>query len=76
MSNNPEARTPFSEHDLDLIYHFHIGEIDMPELQSRLEFWRPARQLTQKALRAFGKRYIQACWTRWRPENSLKNEDF
>lgn len=63
MSNNPEARTPFSEHDFDLIYRFHIGEIDMPELQSRLEFWRPARQLTQKALRTFGKRWIRAGWT-------------
>lgn len=47
MSNNPEVKTPFSEHDLDLVYRFHIGEIDIPELQSRLEFWRPARQLTQ-----------------------------
>lgn len=63
MSNNPEVKTPFSEHDFDLVYRFHIGEIDMPELQSRLEFWRPARQLTQKALRAFGKRHIQAGWT-------------
>ena len=63
MSNNPEVRVPFSEHDFDLVYRFHIGEIDMPELQSRLEFWRPARQLTQKSLRTFGKRHIQAGWT-------------
>jgi len=67
MSNNPEVKTPFSEHDFDLVYRFHIGEIDMPELQSKLEFWRPARQLTQKALRTFGRRWIQAGWT---PEES------
>ncbi len=63
MNIKPYNHVPFSDHDLELVYRFHIGDIDMVELQAQIEFWRPARQLTQKALRAFGKRHIQAGWT-------------
>lgn len=63
MNKKPYNNVPYSEHDYDLVYRFHVGDIDMVELQAQLDFWRPARQLTQKALRAFGKRHIQAGWT-------------
>lgn len=62
MNIKPYNHTPFSDHDLELVYRFHIGDIDMVELQAQIEFWRPARQLTQKSLRTFGKRRIQAGW--------------
>ncbi len=63
MNKKPYNNVPYSEHDYDLVYRFHVGDIDMVELQAQLDFWRPACQLTQKALRAFGKRHIQAGWT-------------
>lgn len=63
MNIKPYNNIPFSDHDLELVYRFHIGDIDMVELQAQIEFWRPARQLTQKSLRTFGKRRIQAGWT-------------
>lgn len=63
MNIKPYNNIPFSDHDLELVYRFHIGDIDMVELQAKIEFWRPARQLTQKSLRTFGKRRIQAGWT-------------